>query len=77
MGYQVLHSVIYKYNYPPHKNSGLKLNINKINTQINMKNQSGKPRTDQLFITKVKYCLLFHFYPFLYSYLLFMYLLIF
>ena len=26
MGYQVLQSVICKYNYPPHKNSGLKLN---------------------------------------------------
>ena len=38
MEYQVLQSgVICKYNYPPHKNSGLKLNINKINTQINMK----------------------------------------
>ena len=37
MGYQVLQSVIYKYNYPPHKNAGLKLNINKINTQIIMK----------------------------------------
>ena len=37
MGYQVLQGVIYKYNYPPNKISGLKVNINQINTQINMK----------------------------------------
>ena len=37
MGYQVLQSVICKYYFPPQKNSGLKVNINKINTQINMK----------------------------------------
>ena len=51
--YQVLQSVICKYNDPLCKNSGLKLNINKINTQIEI---------DGLFITKLKYCLLFHFY---------------
>ena len=33
----MLQSVIYKDNYRPHKNSGLKLNIYKTNTQINMK----------------------------------------
>ena len=33
MGYQVLKNTIYKYNYPPDKISGLKLNINTINTQ--------------------------------------------
>ena len=37
MGYPVLQSAICKYNYPPHKNSGLKLNIDKINTQFKMK----------------------------------------
>ena len=37
-------------------------------------NQIGKPGTDRFFITKVKYCLLFHCYLFLYSYLLFMYI---
>ena len=37
MGYPVLQSAIYKNNYPPHKNSGLKWTINKINTQIDMK----------------------------------------
>ena len=42
MGYQVLQSVICKYNYPPHKNSGLRLNTNKINTQINMKKPKRK-----------------------------------
>ena len=36
-GYEVLQSVIPNYTYPPHKNAGLRLNINKINTQINMK----------------------------------------
>ena len=36
-GYQVLQSVTSKCNCPPHKNSGLGLNINKINTQIDMK----------------------------------------
>ena len=42
MGYQVLQSVIYKYNYPLHKNSGLKSNTNKINTQIHMKYSNWK-----------------------------------
>ena len=37
IGYQVLQNVICKYNFPPHENPGLKLNINEINTQINMK----------------------------------------
>ena len=37
MEYQVPPSVICKYNYPPPKNPGLRLNINKINTRINMK----------------------------------------
>ena len=42
MGYQVLRCVIYKYNYPPHKNAGLKLNVNEINAQINMKQSNWK-----------------------------------
>ena len=42
MGYQVLQSAIYKYNHPPHKNSRLKSNITKINTQINMKQSNWK-----------------------------------
>ena len=33
----MLQSVIYKYNYSPHKNLGLKLNVNKTNAQSNMK----------------------------------------
>ena len=54
MGYQVLQSVICKYNYPPHKNSGLKLNINKRNTQINMKQSHWKAWNWWTFHNKTK-----------------------
>ena len=63
MEYRVLQSVLCKYNYPFDKNSGLKLNINQINTQINMK-QSRKPGVNELLIAKLNYCLLLHFYLF-------------
>ena len=35
--YYLIRKLICKYNYTPHKNASLKLNINKINTQTNMK----------------------------------------
>ena len=45
----MLQSVIYKYNYHPYKNSGLKSNINKI-LKLRSKNQIGKPGINGLFI---------------------------
>ena len=60
----MLQSVIYKYNYPPYKNLGLKLNINKINNKFIWNNQIGKPGIYGIFITTLNYCLLFHFYLF-------------
>ena len=48
MGYQVLQSVICKYNFHPHRNSGLRFNINKINTQLKWNNQIGKPGINDL-----------------------------
>ena len=69
--------IISKYNYPPQKNAGLKYKWNKY-SKLTWNNQMRKPGIKGLFITKLNYCLLFHFYLFfLYSYLLIIYQLFF
>ena len=54
MGYQVLQCNLYKYNYPLHKTSGLNLNINKINSQINMRYSNWKAWNWWTFHNKTK-----------------------
>ena len=50
----MLKSVIYKYNYPPHKKLRTQININKINTQINVKWSNWKAWNWLIFHSKTE-----------------------